>query len=606
MIAGFIFFSSFLASLILVRIVRRVSINWGIVASPRVDRWHKLPTPLLGGVAIFIAFTISLVSVHLWDQDLDWPRLGLLVGSLIVFSLGLYDDVKKISPPAKLIGQILAAAIVVFLGYTTNFFTPKIDNPIIAQLPNILLTFLWIVGITNAINLLDNMDGLAAGISLITSGFLIYFFWQSHDWSLLVIATALAGAVLGFLFYNFPPAKIFMGDSGSLFLGFTLAVLAIARQPQASNVFAITGVPTILFLLPILDTILVTLTRILRGQSPVMGGKDHTSHRLIAFGLSERQALLVLYAVAIASGIVAIAIENIDYWLSLILVPTLVIILALLVAYLGRLKVVAATTSTGGGAFSRFVAELTYKRRLLEILLDFFLIGLSFYLAFLLTSGTSINDADLVLFLTAIPLALLGSYLSFFYFGVYRGVWRYVGMDDLWRYAKAALGATVVVAAAIYLLSPQEDYPRGLVIWFGLLLFITLAASRSSFKILDLVYGRQKRLQVARVLIIGAGDAGEMTVRWLLMNPSMGYHPIGFLDSNQYNTGRQIHGVPILGDYSQIAEIIETKKVDGIVVTQDPTLTGDALDGLVKTCQDSGRWVRTLKMEFELMGYHNG
>jgi FlaA1/EpsC-like NDP-sugar epimerase len=163
-----------------------------------------------------------------------------------------------------------------------------------------------------------------------------------------------------------------------------------------------------------------------------------------------------------------------------------------------------------------------------------------------------------------------------------------------------------VVAAAIYLLSPQEDYPRGLVIWFGLLLFITLAASRSSFKILDLVYGRQKRLQVARVLIIGAGDAGEMTVRWLLMNPSMGYHPIGFLDSNQYNTGRQIHGVPILGDYSQIAEIIETKKVDGIVVTQDPTLTGDALDGLVKTCQDSGRWVRTLKMEFELMGYHNG
>lgn len=606
MIAGVAFFSAFISSLILVRIVRRVSTRRGLVAKPREDRWHKLPTPLLGGVGIFLAFIISLASTFLLDSKLDWPKLGLLVGSLIVFCLGLYDDIKKISPPAKLIGQILAAAIVVLLGYTTNFFTPKIDNPIIAQIPNLLLTFLWIVGITNAINLLDNMDGLAAGISLITAGFLIYFFWQSMDWSLLVIASALAGSVLGFLFYNFPPATIFMGDSGSLFIGFTLAVLAIARQPQASNVFAITGVPTLLFLLPILDTSLVALTRILRGQSPVIGGQDHTSHRLIAFGLSERQTLLVLYTVAIASGVAAIAIETIDYWLSLILVPTVVITLALLVAYLGRMKVVSSTSPPRGGAFSRFMVELTYKRRLLEILLDFFLIGLSFYLAILLTSGTTINNSDIELFLTAIPLAFLGSYLSFFYFGVYRGVWRYVGIDDVFRYAKAALGGAVFVAAAIYLLFPKEDYPRGLIFWFGLSLFLTLAASRSSFKILDLLYGRQVRSQEERVLIIGAGDAGEMVVRWLLMNPSIGYRPIGFLDSNQYNSGRQIHGVPILGDLSQIVEIIEDKDVDGIVVTQDPNLTGEALDRLVKTCHELGRWVRNLKLEFELMESQNG
>jgi UDP-GlcNAc:undecaprenyl-phosphate/decaprenyl-phosphate GlcNAc-1-phosphate transferase len=606
MIAGYAFFSALISSLILVRIVRRASTRRGLIARPREDRWHKQPTPLLGGVGIFLAFIISLATTFLWDSKLDWPRLGLLVGSFIIFCLGLYDDIKKISPPAKLIGQILAAAIVVLLGYTTNFFTPKIDNPIIAQIPNLLLTFLWIVGITNAINLLDNMDGLAAGISLITAGFLIYFFWLSKDWSLLVIACALAGSVLGFLFYNFPPATIFMGDSGSLFIGFTLAVLAIARQPQASNVFAITGVPTLLFLLPILDTSLVALTRILRGQSPVIGGRDHTSHRLIAFGFSERQTLLVLYSVAIASGVVAIAIETIDYWLSLILVPTLVITLALLVAYLGRLKVVSSTTPPGGGAFSRFMVELTYKRRLLEILLDFFLIGLSFYLAILLTSGTPISISDIELFLTAIPLAFLGSYLSFFYFGVYRGVWRYVGIDDMLRYAKAALGGAVFVAAAIYLLFPKEDYPRGLIIWFGLSLFLTLAASRSSFKILDLIYGRQARSQEERVLIIGAGDAGEMVVRWLLMNPSIGYRPIGFLDSNLYNSGRQIHGVPILGDFSQLVEIIENKNVDGIVVTQDPNLTGEALDSLIKTCHELGRWVRNLKLEFELMEYQNG
>ena len=567
MIAGFAFASALIFSLVLVRVFRWVGIKHSIVAKPREDRWHKSPTPILGGVGIVLAFLVSLICTYLWDRELDWGHFGLLVGSLIIFGLGLYDDIKKLSPPAKLIGQILAAATVILFGYSTNFFTPKIDNPIIAQIPNLLLTFLWIVGITNAINLLDNMDGLAAGISLITALFLIYFFWQSEDWSLLVISVALAGSVLGFSFYNFPPASIFMGDSGSLFLGFTLAVLAIARQPQASNVFAITGVPTLLFLLPILDTTLVTITRILRGQSPVTGGRDHTSHRLIAFGFSERQTLLVLYGVAVASGVVAIAIETLDYWLSLILVPVLVIILALLVAYLGRLKVVSATTPSRGGAFSRLIVELTYKRRFLEIILDFFLIGLSFYLAFLLTSGTTISDADLQLFLTAIPLAYVGSYLSFFYFGVYRGVWRYVGVDDLLRYAKAALGGAVTVAAAIYLIFPKEAYPRGLIIWFGLTLFLSLAASRSSFKILDLVYGRQVRSPEERVLIVGAGDAGEMVVRWLLMNPSIGYRPIGFLDSNRYNSGRQIHGISILGDFSQVGDIIENKNVDGIVVT---------------------------------------
>jgi UDP-GlcNAc:undecaprenyl-phosphate GlcNAc-1-phosphate transferase len=606
MIAGPVFISALIFSLILVRVFRWVGIKRGIVSQPRADRWHKMPTPLLGGVGIFFAFVASLLFTYGWNKQLDWSHFGLLAGSLIIFCLGLYDDIRKLSPPAKLIGQILAAAVVILFGYSTNFFTPKIDNPIIAQIPNLLLTFFWIVGITNAINLLDNMDGLAAGISLITAGFLAYFFWQSSDWSLLVIVIALAGSVLGFLFYNFPPASIFMGDSGSLFLGFTLAVLAIARQPQASNVFAITGVPTLLFLLPILDTTLVTLTRILRGQSPATGGRDHTSHRLIAFGLSERQSLLVMYAVAVVSGVAAIAIETLDYWLSLILVPVLVIGLALLVSYLGRLKVVSSPVPPSGGAFSRLMVELTYRRRLLEILLDFFLIGLSFYLAFLLTSGTSLNEVDLQLFLTALPLAYLGSYLSFFYFGVYRGVWRYVGIDNLIGYGKAAIGGALVVAAAIYLILPQEAYPRGLVIWFGLALFIMLAASRSSFKILDLAYGRRVRAQAERILIVGAGDAGEMVVRWLLMNPSIGYRPVGFLDSNAYNSGRQIHGVSILGDLSQIGDILERKRVDGIVLTPDPSLAPEALADLVKICNERGRWVRNLKLEFELMEHQNG
>ncbi|MEJ2352486.1 MAG: MraY family glycosyltransferase [Anaerolineales bacterium] len=282
------------SSLLLVPLIRRSSVRWGYVTDPREDRWHTKPTSALGGIGIFGAFLLSLLGVSLLYRDGFEIQWGLLVGSGMVFLLGLYDDLKPITPPAKLVGQILAAAVVVFLGYTTKFFTPRIPNDTVAQIPNILLTFIWLVGITNAINLLDNMDGLAGGLSLITAGILAFFFWRVDNQSLLVVSIALGGSILGFLVFNFPPASIFMGDSGSLFLGFTLAVLAVARQPQASNVFAVMGVPTLLFLLPILDTILVTFTRILRGQSPTQGGRDHASHRLIAFGLSERQAVLAL------------------------------------------------------------------------------------------------------------------------------------------------------------------------------------------------------------------------------------------------------------------------------------------------------------------------
>jgi UDP-GlcNAc:undecaprenyl-phosphate GlcNAc-1-phosphate transferase len=262
---------------------------------------------------------------------------------------------------------------------------------------------------------------------------------------------ALGGSLLAFVVYNFPPASIFMGDSGSLFLGFFLATLAIARQPQASNVFAVMGVPTLLFMLPILDTTLVTVTRILRGQSPAQGGRDHTSHRLVAFGLSERQTLFVLYSVALVSGIVAISIETLDYWLSLVLVPLLVLSLALLAAYLGRIKVVVSAASERAGAITRLMVELTYRRRTFEILLDFLLIGFAYYLAFWTNYGLSMNEVSLGLFLTTLPIALVGTYLSFFIFGVYRGVWRYVGVDELLRYA--ATWQRTLIALAVNLLT---------------------------------------------------------------------------------------------------------------------------------------------------------
>lgn len=592
---------SFLVGLLLVPAVRTLSFRLGRVSKPREDRWHRQATPTLGGVAIYLSLLVGIVITTAitgnW-KDIQWELLGV---ASLVFLLGLYDDLRQMAPPAKLVAQILAAAVAVFLGYTTNFFTPKIPNSIVAQIPNILLTFIWLVGLTNAINLLDNMDGLAGGISLITTIFLGYFFWRGADFGLFPLAMALGGSLLAFLVYNFPPASIFMGDSGSLFLGFSLATMAIARQPQASNVFAVMGVPTLLFMLPILDTTLVTVTRILRGQSPVQGGRDHTSHRLVAFGLTERQTLFVLYSIALVSGIVAIGIETLDYWLSLVLVPLLVLSLALLAAYLGRLKVVVTSAPARAGAITRLMIELTYKRRTFEIILDFLMIGFAYYLAFWTGYGLSMNDESLKLFLRTLPIALVGSYLSFFVFGVYRGVWRYVGVDDLLRYGKATLGGVVISIVGVTLLNTSGHISPVIFILFAIYLLLSLTASRSSFKILDQIYGHQTKGKEERVLIVGAGDAGEMAVRWILMNPNFGYRPVGFLDEDPFNAGREIHGVGILGGFDQLETLLGEKEIDGVVLTGDERFSVDLIERITGICHARGSWVRTLKLEFELV-----
>ena len=273
---------SFVASLILVPLVRFLAIRLGRVAKPREDRWHSQPTPAFGGVGIFLAFMIAVLLIGPRDQ-IPWT---LLIASCLAFLLGFVDDLVQISPQVKLVGLFLAASIVVFSGNVTAFFPWPVAN--------IAISFIWMVGIANALNLLDNMDGLAGGTALVVSIFLAYFFWRAENFVFLQLTLAISGAILGFMVFNFPPASIFMGDSGSLFLGLSLAAFAITREDQASNVFAVVGVPTLIFLLPILDTAMVSVTRLLRGQSPVQGGRDHSSHRLVALGLSERQTLLVL------------------------------------------------------------------------------------------------------------------------------------------------------------------------------------------------------------------------------------------------------------------------------------------------------------------------
>jgi UDP-GlcNAc:undecaprenyl-phosphate GlcNAc-1-phosphate transferase len=584
---------AFAASVLFVPAVRWMSFRLGKISPPRNDRWHTHATPTLGGVGMFLAFALATGAITLLGQEWNHLQLSLLAGSMLMFGLGLVDDLRPLTPPAKLMVQILAASAVVFFGGTINFFPWGFANSI--------LTFLWLVGITNAINLLDNMDGLAGGIALIAAGFLAYFFYRSDALALLIVALAMCGSILGFLIFNFPPAKIFMGDSGSLFLGFTLAALAVVHRPRASEVFTVIGVPTLLFLVPIVDTTLVTFTRILRGQSPTIGGTDHTSHRLIAFGLTERQAVLFLYSIGLVSGITGALLEALDYDLSLLLGPVLLIILALLAAYLGRLKVVSSITPQPSN-ITRIMVDLTYKRRLFEMMLDFFIIGVSYYLAFWTAFNMRLDNNSIVPVLRSLPVALVGALASFIVFGVYRGVWRYVGVDDLVHYASGALGAAVLTAIPLMISRSFRGFPLEVYFLFGVFLFLGLAASRLSFRLLDGLYTRQlNRDETMSVLIYGTEDAGEMALRWILRNPDLGYRPIGFLDDDPLSWGRRIHGVNILGGGDQLETILSNRQPDGVIITSQNLLENGNVEKLLKACRKKGIWIRMLKLDFELI-----
>ncbi len=582
------------SSLLLVPVVRWLSFRTNRIAYPRKDRWNPRPTPTLGGVGMFFAFGIAV----LWSGAVRADTLPVLAGGALMFALGLYDDYRELSPPAKLIGQILAASVVIFFGYQIAFF--KFD------LINILLTFVWLVGITNALNLLDNMDGLAGGIALIVTVFLgVFFFRAGKQPAFLLVALSLAGAILGFLAFNFPPASIFMGDSGSLFLGFTLASLAVARKTSASNVLAVVAIPALLFLLPILDTTLVTITRLMRGQSPAQGGRDHTSHRLIAFGLTERQAVLSLYAIAVLSGLASTIVENRAYDFSLVFVPVLIIALSLLAAYLARLQVVPDRPPDGQyGALARVAVQLAYRQRLFEIALDFLLVSVAYYLAWWTRYNWALSDVQLTFYLRTLPLALAGTYISFFAFGVYRGVWEYVGVQDAVGYARAALGAVVLVGLALDVLYP--DVRKGAVqnVWvplflFGVFLFIGLAASRASFRILDQLYTRQVQRVKVPVVVYGAGRAGEMAVRWMQLNPDLGYQPVAFLDDDSRKWGRVIHGVKVVGDSARLDEVLRSDAPVGLILTLDEILSTPRGDALLAACRREGLWVRRLRLDFE-------
>jgi UDP-GlcNAc:undecaprenyl-phosphate GlcNAc-1-phosphate transferase len=291
---------AFLAAFVATPLVGRVASRTGFVDEPQPHKMHVRPMPLLGGLAIYLALCVALV-IALFRVNLasDTAEIAAIAsGATLLMLVGLWDDRRGISPRAKLLAQVAAGLIVAAAGVRVNLFpwTPV----------NYAVTVFWFVGISNAINLMDNMDGLAAGTSAVSALFFTILAASAGQGLVASLAAAVTGASLGFLYYNISPAMIFMGDTGSLLLGFLLAVIGIKYSPLALPLGSTWMVPIVVLGLPVFDTTLVTFSRLLSRRPVSQGGTDHTSHRLARMGLGINRAVLTMYILAAALGVLAI------------------------------------------------------------------------------------------------------------------------------------------------------------------------------------------------------------------------------------------------------------------------------------------------------------
>lgn len=560
----------------------------GWVARPSADRWHQKPTLMRGGIAIYVS---ASVAVLLLSPTRVAPTFA--AAASLMFLAGLVDDWRKISPAIKIVAQLAAAALFVSSGNLFNLAaSPWLTVP---------LTLFWLLGITNGLNLIDNMDGLAGGVSAIAALALGAMALIARATPLAVCAFAVAGAAAGFLLYNFKPARIFMGDCGSLFLGFTLAALAVMVQNslEVRGLLALFMTAMILGV-PILDTTLVTVLRTLHDRPVSQGGRDHTSHRLVKLGLSEKQAVLLLYAIAAGFGVLAVV-----FYLSDVRLRVSVLIFAALAAGLWGAELGAENVYTGAGGHkppSGLLARLLILPRAVfgkqwkpafAVLVDAAILVASFVLAHYLRFEDGLTSARRVFLVRSLPLIVLARLPLFALFGLYRAVWRQAGALDILR----IVAAVTVGAAAAYLgLGVLHGFPavsRGVLVIDWMAVILSLVMTRFGFRWL-----RSHLISLSRrgvpVAVYGAGEDGALTLRCLRrFSREFGLRPVAIIDEEETERGHALRGLRVLGGLEQLPLVKEKYAVRELILPTNHVDAGTRRR-IEAACRKEGLRCRTL------------
>jgi UDP-GlcNAc:undecaprenyl-phosphate/decaprenyl-phosphate GlcNAc-1-phosphate transferase len=523
-------------------LAKDLAIRLKIVALPCEESGHPEPTGALGGVAIVIAILAALAVAG------TLPSWTLVAGTLALLGVGIVDDAIALRPSRKLVAQFAVVAL-----YLSSVPAPGVTRwPIL----NLALAGFWMVAVINAFNLVDGLDGLAAGVGIAAGGAVGAVAWWSHDIPLAAASAAVAAALGGFLIYNFHPASIFMGDSGALPMGFLLGAMALQGASLEQNSRLARAVfPVLVLLVPLLDTAIVTVSRLATGNPISRRGLDHSHHRLLMLGLTVRRAVMVSWCLAAAGALCAAAQSRLPHAYLLSLLPFVIAIIGVIGLFMIDLSFEARAPGITYGyvqGVARYILSLAYKRRLAEAVLDLALIPAAYFGACLLRRDFVIDDQFVLSMVRSLPVFLVASYLAFALTGVYRGMWRYAGLADVVRFANGSLLAGLMIAVAS--MAIPMNVSGSILILYVVLLFNLLVLTRLSFQMLRHAVTRFA-LPTERAVIVGAGQLGEAAVRFIFAAGSGRTRLVGFVDDDVFKAGKLVHGHRVLGPLDELARI---------------------------------------------------
>jgi UDP-GlcNAc:undecaprenyl-phosphate GlcNAc-1-phosphate transferase len=550
-------------------LVRRVALARGIVVAPRPDRWHQQPTPTYGGMGI-LAGTLAGGAIAGALAAPAWP---VLVAAAVLFAAGWFDDLTQMSALEKMVSSLAVAAFFVFAIGSARAVTPM-------HAALVVLAVLWVGGLINAVNLLDNMDGLAAGVTAIAAIGVAATFAPELGAPLVALLVTLAGALVGFLGWNRHPARLFMGNCGSLAIGGIVAATATIGMARAASLTA-TAAAVLILIVPVFDSSFVVLLRRLAGRSTTRGNIDHTSHRLVSAGFTDRTAVWLLYALGVVGAVAGWLLKTRP---GMAPVAAAVAIGTLMVAlWLARVPAYAGQDFQAfqNGPFAPLLTDLTFRWHAGEVLLDIVLITSCYYAAYRIRFE---GDPNLPVFLESFARSLpviLGTQLGALYAsGLYKRMWRTFGLHDVSTVVRAVgSGVILSVLLVIYLYKSQvEAFSRGVFVIYAVLLTAAIIGTRSSFR----VFGRMAARTGARrrVAIYGAGARGLLLARELQSNEDEDRVAVAFIDDDESKQGRRLVGIAVRGTAGDLARLLDRHRIQELIIST-PAI-GDELEARVR------------------------